>query len=57
MYIDIDIEIKLIHFPPHFHIVNLGIKGVHSFFIFAFNIDCGYMLEPPQYYGYSLKRF
>ena len=34
---------------PHFHIVKLGFTGVYIIFlIFAQNIDCGYLLEPPR---------
>ena len=33
---------------PHFYIVKLGFTGVYIIFlIFAQNIDCGFLLEPP----------
>ena len=34
---------------PHFYIVKLGLTGVFIIFLIsAQNIDCGYLLEPPQ---------
>ena len=37
---------------PHFYIVKLGSIRVYLFFLFLFqNIDCGYLLEPPQQGG------
>ena len=34
---------------PHFYIVKLGFTGVNIIFLFLLkNIDCGYLLEPPQ---------
>ena len=34
---------------PHFYIEKLGFTGVYIIFlIFAQNIDCGYLLEPPH---------
>ena len=34
---------------PHFYIAKLGYVGVNLLFLFFLqNIDCGYMLEPPQ---------
>ena len=35
---------------PHFYIVKLGFTGVTLFFLFLLkNIDCGFLLEPPQW--------
>ena len=34
---------------PHFYIAKLGFTGVYIIFLIsAQNIDCGYLLEPPQ---------
>ena len=34
---------------PHLYIVKLGFTGVYIIFLFLLNnIDCGYLLEPPQ---------
>ena len=34
---------------PYFYIVKMGYAGVYLFFVFLLqNLDCGYMLEPPQ---------
>ena len=36
-------------FTRHFQIVKLGVIGVFIIFLFLLkNIDCGYLLEPPQ---------
>ena len=42
------IYIILTH-KPHFYVVKLGFTWVNIIFIiFAQNIDCGYLLEPPR---------
>ena len=41
---------------PHFYVVKLGFTGIYIiFFLFLLkNIDCGYSLEPPRRYNYTI---
>ena len=44
-------HVRVIYTPlkPHFYIAKLGYKGVYIIFLFLLqNINCGYLLEPPQ---------